>query len=378
MAIGLYIHVPFCVKKCAYCDFVSYPYDAGLAASYVSALDTEMALHARNMTSEHRQVKSIYLGGGTPTTLGGEQLAAILDGCRRHFMVAENAEITVECNPGTVDLAKLEQVRRAGVNRLSIGVQAYQEKLLSRLGRIHRWSEVIEAARNCRQAGFDNMSVDLIFGIPGQTMEDWRESLHRVMELSPQHVSAYNLKIEPDTPLHRDVTSGYLVPCDEELELEMYWYTVDFLTGSGLSHYEISNFALPGREARHNLIYWHNEEYLGLGPAAHSMLSGHRFSNIKSVESYISRLKKRESVIHELHCQTEDEQVSETVFLGLRLIHGLDLEAFAHKHGRPIFEIFGDQLKRLQKLGLIEIDDDRIRLTEKGLPLANEVFAEFV
>lgn len=378
MAVGLYIHVPFCYKKCNYCDFISYPYDADLAASYVCALKAEMSLHTVNMCPEHKIIKSIYLGGGTPTVLSGEQLADIINNCCRYFRLTGDAEITVECNPGTVDQDKLHKIRQAGVNRISIGVQTYQQELLSRLGRIHNWQEVENTVHYSKAAGFDNLAIDLIFGIPGQTMRDWRETLDRVWEMSPRHISAYNLKIEPDTPLHQDVVSGYLAPCDEDLELEMYWYTIGFLTGLGFVHYEISNFALPGSEARHNLIYWRNQEYLGLGPAAHSMLKEHRFSNVESVELYINRLEKNESAIHKLHCLTREEQMAETVFLGLRLIDGLDMEVFARKFGQPITEVFGDQLNKLLGQGLLEIDENHLKLTGKGLPLANEAFIEFI
>jgi len=378
LAIGLYIHVPFCIKKCSYCDFVSYPYEAGLAASYVHALGKEMALHAEGMTAQQRTVRSVYLGGGTPTVLSGEQIASIMEGCRRHFNFTGDVEVTVECNPGTVDLAKLKIIKEAGVNRLSMGVQAYQQKMLSRLGRIHTWKQVVEAVSRCREAGFENLSLDLMFGIPGQTMAHWKETLKRVLELSPQHISAYNLKIEPDTPLHRDITSGYLVPCDEGLEVEMYWYTIDFLTGHGFNHYEISNFALPCREAQHNLLYWHNEEYLGLGPAAHSMLGNSRFSNVENVESYIRRLNNNSPVITEKRVLTWEEQVSETVFLALRLTGGIDLKAFEQRFGGSLFDIFRQQIGKLVRLGLLEKNDNNLKITKKGLPLANEVFLEFV
>lgn len=378
MAIGLYIHVPFCVKKCNYCDFISYPYDAGLAASYVSALGREMALHAADMTPEERIVRSIYLGGGTPTVLRGDQLVEIIENCRKHFTVAADAEITVECNPGTVDFRKLAEVRQAGVNRLSIGVQAYQQKLLDLLGRIHGWRNVEETVDSSRQAGFDNISLDLIFGIPGQSLRSWQKTLQNILALSPQHVSAYNLKIEPDTPLYRDVASGCLLPCDEELELEMFWYVIDNLTGKGFNHYEISNFALPGREARHNLIYWRNEEYLGLGPAAHSMLRGQRFINEENVELYIQKMCNNQSVVREKQQLSTEEQISETIFLGLRLIEGLDLPGFEKRFGKPVEHLFGAELKKLSNLGLIEISEKHLKLTEKGLPVANEVFVEFI
>lgn len=378
MAIGLYIHVPFCVKKCNYCDFISYPYDAGLAASYVSALGREMAMHSAGLTPEERSVRSIYLGGGTPTVLQGSQLVEIIGNCRKYFTIADDAEITVECNPGTVDLRKLAEIRQAGVNRLSIGVQAHQQNLLDRLGRIHGWKSVEETVDSARQAGFENISLDLIFGIPGQSLRDWQDTLKNILALSPQHVSAYNLKIEPDTPLFRDVASGYLLPCDEELELEMFWYGIDYLAGNGFNHYEISNFGLPGREARHNLIYWRNEEYLGLGPAAHSMLRGQRFSNEEKVELYIKKLHNNQPVVVERQQLTVEEQISETVFLGLRLIEGLGLANFTRRYGKPVERIFGAELQKLSTLGLIEISENHIKLTEKGLPVANEVFAEFV
>jgi len=349
-----------------------------LAASYVSALEKEMARHIVNIKDENRVVNSVYLGGGTPTVLSGEQLVRILDTCRRLFRLAGDAEITVECNPGTVDLKKLSMIREAGANRVSIGVQAYQQKLLTRLGRIHRWQEVVEAVDCCRRAGIENLNLDLIFGIPGQTMEHWRETMEMVLGLSPEHISAYNLKIELNTPLHREVDSGYLAPCDEELELLMYWYTVKTLTGAGFKHYEISNFARPGYPARHNLVYWQNGEYLGLGPAAHSMIDGYRFSNVESVELYISKLGQGEPVIHELHRLTRDEQISETVFLGLRLLDGLNLDSFAGRFGETLPQIYGKQVEKLIHCGLLELADNKLKLTEKGIPLANEVFAEFV
>ena len=378
MAIGIYIHVPFCLKKCNYCDFISYPYDAGLALSYVSALKKEMAFHAQNMFSEHRRVRSIFLGGGTPTVLPGDLLAVILDNCRTYFSLAEDAEITVECNPGTVTPEKFALLKEAGVNRISIGVQAYQQRLLSLLGRNHSFREFAAAVDSCRQAGFENINFDLIYGIPGQTMRDWQETLDVILDNSPRHISAYCLKIEPDTPLHREVTSGYLVPCDEDTQLEMYWYTIKLLADRGYVHYEISNFALPGMEARHNLIYWHNEEYLGLGPAAHSMLDKYRFSNVESVASYIKKLEKKETAVYRKTRLTEAEQISETVFLGLRLLAGLDTNEFEQRFKQSFFDIYQKQIDKLIGLDLIKIAENRVLLTKKGLPVANEVFAEFI
>lgn len=378
MSVGLYIHVPFCIKKCSYCDFVSYPYDTGLAEAYVCALDKEMILNVRGLSEEQRVLKSIYIGGGTPTCLSGDLLGKLLKQCRQHFIIAADTEITVECNPGTVDARKFHLMREAGVNRISMGVQAYQQKMLSVLGRIHNWKDVETAASCCREAGFDNLSFDLMSGIPGQTMGDWQESLEKIIELNPKHISAYSLKIEPETPMHRDVAEGLVELCDEEMELEMFLFTIDYLAKYGYSHYEISNFAYKGMESRHNLIYWHNEEYLGLGPAAHSMLDGRRFSNVQSVELYISRLNAGESIVDTSISLSVEEQMSETVFLGLRLTDGLDLAAFKQRFGRSVSDVYEIQLKNLTRLGLIDMSGNRIRITAKGLPVANVVFAEFI
>lgn len=378
MPIGLYIHVPFCIKKCSYCDFVSYPHDLELASAYVHALEKEMIFHASNMSEQQRTLKSVYVGGGTPSCLSGELLSAIFNNCHKYFLVSPGAEITVECNPGTVDTEKFYKLRNAGVNRISMGVQACQPQLLSTLGRIHDWQDAATAVRSCREAGFDNLSLDLIFGVPGQTMGDWMESLSNVVGLTPEHISAYNLKLEPDTLLQRQVASGQLTPCDEDLEVEMFRYAVEFLFNHGYKHYEISNFALAGRESRHNLTYWLNEEYLGLGPAAHSMLNRSRFSNVESVELYIRRLKNGDSVIDTTSRLTREEQISETVFLRLRLVEGLDMEEFEQRFGLRFSKYYSKQLDKLRALGLVEINGKNLKLTESGLLLANEVFAEFI
>lgn len=370
--------MPFCIKRCNYCDFISNSYDAGLAASYVYALTREIRKYDDCLNDEQRIVKSIYIGGGTPTVLSGVQLATILDACRKLFVLDDDAEITIECNPGTVNFDKLNLIKNAGVNRISIGVQAYQHNLLARLGRIHNWQDVVEAVRCSKEAGFDNISLDLIFGIPGQIMADWQESLERVLDLSPQHISTYNLKIETGTSLHRDVSGGKISPCDEDLELEMFWYTADFLKNQGFRHYEISNYALLGREARHNMIYWLNREYLGLGPAAHSMLEGRRFSNEESVELYINKINENLLPVCATSKISTEDSMAETVFLGLRMIDGLDIHAFKQKYGCSVNDVFAIQLKKLCGLGLIEIGKNYLRLSKKGLPLANEVFVEFI
>lgn len=378
MPIGLYIHVPFCLKKCNYCDFVSYPHDAGLAASYLYGLKKEMALYAARLPETHRTLSSIYVGGGTPTTLSNELLAEIFAGVRANFVWPADIEVTMEANPGTVDEDRFSVLREAGVNRISLGAQAAQERLLSFLGRRHGWRQVEAAVGAARRAGFANISIDLIYGIPGQKLPDWQETLKHAAALGIEHISAYNLKIEPDTPLHRDVTAGYIMPCDEELEVEMLYYTVDFLCEHGYRHYEISNFARPGFEARHNLIYWQNGEYLGLGPAAHSYINGVRFANKADLRHYQAELAAGRAPVAEEERLTARDRLAEAMFLGLRLMEGIDLGQFAEMYGADPEVLFGESLAKLKKLELISLSGRRLRLTRKGLPLANEVFAEFV
>ncbi|MCL6447018.1 MAG: radical SAM family heme chaperone HemW [Armatimonadetes bacterium] len=378
MSIGLYIHVPFCLKKCNYCDFISYPYNEKDADAYLNALIKEMELVSASLPPEAKEVETIYLGGGTPTCLPAPALAAILGSCRRCFFVLPGAEITVEANPGTVDGVKLAALREAGVNRLSLGVQAVQERLLKFLGRMHTFEQAREAVRMAREAGFANLNLDLIFGIPGQTPADWEECLKRILDLRPSHVSTYGLQLEEGTPLWRDVQAGKVAPVDEEAELAMFELAIEILTAAGLIHYEISNFAVPAGRCRHNLRYWRNLPYLGLGPAAHSFSGSCRFSNETSLEKYVVRLKAGELPVAGREKLTRQTLLAETVFLGLRLREGLDLKAFADRFGQAVEEVYRVELDRLLKLNLIEIKNNFLRLTPRGLPVANQVFASFV
>lgn len=378
MAIGLYIHVPFCIRKCLYCDFVSYPYDPEAARRYRAALLQEMALYQCRLTQEDRQLKTIFIGGGTPTCLPAEELAAILDGCRRYFHWLPGAEVTVEANPGTVDTEKLTILRFAGVNRLSLGVQSCQGHLLQLLGRIHDFDQAVEAVHLARRAGFNNISVDLIFGITGQTLVDWRNCLESILALSPEHISAYGLQIEEETPLARAVAEGRIVPCDEETELSMYQEVMDLLSARGFEHYEISNFARPGYRCRHNLGYWHNRPYLGLGPAAYSYLGNIRYYNIRLLAEYGCRIARGELPVAAEEYLSRQTMMAETVFLALRVLEGLNLEEFAARFGERAEDVYGKQIKHLSRLGLVEINSGYLRLTTRGLPLANAVFAEFV
>lgn len=378
MSIGIYIHVPFCIKKCHYCSFVSFPREEGQVSGYMEALAREMEMRARALSGDQKNVDSVYIGGGTPTCLPGEDLASILEKVFSAFNVDSGAEITVEANPGTVDRAKLDILKMSGVNRLSIGFQACHPDILATLGRIHSYPGAVESFREARRAGFDNINVDLIFGVPGQSFEQWAGCLQEVAGLGPDHISAYGLHLEEGTPLHERVVRGELDPCPEDQEAEMYLNLIDTLAEKGYVQYEISNFALPGRFCRHNLRYWHNHQFLGLGAAAHSYLDGRRFSNEPILTNYIEAICKGGLPVcwqEEIGPQT---QISETIFLALRLKEGLDTEEFRKRFGVGIDQLYQEKIRRLEGLGLVERADGRLRLTRRGQLLGNVVFSEFV
>ena len=285
---GLYIHIPFCLRKCNYCDFISYDYNHELAEEFLLALFSEFKLLKERYDSP--QLDTVYFGGGTPTCLSGEELARILEEVANTFSIAEGAEITCEMNPATGLKEDLEVMKEAGFNRLSIGVQAFDDETLNYLGRIHNLEQVLETYRLARQVGFDNINLDLIFAIPGQTKEDWRKSLKEVLRLNPEHLSLYNLKIEEDTPFYRMLEADELEPADEDIEYWMYKEAIDMLEEAGFEHYEISNFARPGHRSRHNMGYWQYKPYLAAGPAAHDFDGKRRYYNLSDLEDYQDHL----------------------------------------------------------------------------------------
>ncbi len=378
MSIGLYIHVPFCIKKCLYCDFISYPLSEKAVKIYLGSLVREINLYGSALADEDKIITSIFFGGGTPTTLPAASFKVLLDAVRSAFSLTAECEITVEANPGTVDEAGLAGLRQAGVNRLSIGVQSFDDRLLAVLGRLHSAAQAARAAHLARKAGFDNLNLDLIFGIPGQSAHDWRETLRGALQIAPEHLAAYCLQLEEGTPLAQAVEGGAIRPCPEETELTMYRDAAAFLTAQGYEHYEISNFARPGKRCAHNLIYWLNRPYLGLGPAAHSLLKGVRFANEITLEGYSDRLSREEYPVESRTRLTVADEMSEMMFLGLRLIGGINLKEFYGRFGRRAEDVYRREIAALMQKGLLEISSGRLRLTKKGLPLGNVVFREFV
>jgi len=378
MAAGLYIHVPFCLRKCRYCDFISYPYSEAAAGEYLGALKREVELYGETLANGDKTFSTVFIGGGTPTCLPAEQLAAVLERVRGVFTLSPHCEVTVEANPGTVDENALKALKAAGVNRLSLGVQSFDDSLLRVLGRAHTAAEAEAAFRAVRSAGFDNINLDLIFGIPGQSAAGWDETLRRVARLGPEHVAAYSLQVEEGTPLALSIEREEISACPEELELLMYRRVIGFLKRAGFVHYEISNFARPGRESRHNLGYWRNRFYLGLGPAAHSYLGGRRFANETSLDRYCERLGRGEFPVAEQEEITPAVEMAETIFMGLRLLKGIRLSDFEQRFSRRVEEVYRGEISRLTGMGLVELGGGVLRLTKKGLPLANEVFKAFV
>ncbi len=373
---GLYIHIPFCGSKCNYCDFNSYAGKLELAREYFSSMKKEISLYHGEM--QYNMADTIFIGGGTPSVVEHKYIGEILSACRTYLNIAEGCETTIESNPGTLDLEKLQAYMGYGINRISIGLQACQEHLLKYLGRRHSTEDFINSVRLAKKAGFDNINADVIFGIPGQTMEDWKETLKMLTEQGLTHISAYSLKIEEGTRFGDMLESGKLVQMEDELDREMYHYAIDYLKQNGFAHYELSNFSKEGYQCRHNLTYWKCIDYLGLGAGAHSYLQDTRFSNTASVEEYIDYLSRGEKPVEERCAIDFCDKMSEYMFLGLRLTGGVTRAEFEELFNQDIFVKYAESFEKLKKNRLIETDGERVRLTGLGLDLANQVFMEFV
>lgn len=374
-AYGLYIHVPFCMQKCLYCDFHSKPKRDGEVSLYLAALEREMQMRAREY--QNTCFSTVFIGGGTPTCLSEDELTVLLLALRRYFAIESSAEFSMEANPGTVTAGKLALLREFGVNRLSLGLQTWQQELLTTLGRIHTSTQFVEAFQSARQAGFKNINVDLMFGLPAQSMKQWVETLQEVVVLHPEHISAYALQVEEGTPFFTRYRQGDLpLPADEET-VEMYLFARRFLRDQGYTHYEISNFALPGHACRHNQGYWRLTPYLGLGPGAHSYSGKVRWGN-ETLSAYLAKLAAGQEPVAEVIPVDREEAKREFMWLGLRLLSGVGRSAYRERFASSLEEDFGPEIRQLVNKGLLLPADDGYRLTERALPVANDVFAAFV
>jgi len=373
-AIGLYIHVPFCLARCAYCDFNSYVGQKDLWGVYVGALAREME------AAGPRRAGSVYIGGGPPTVLPVALLAEILGAAHRSFTLDGDAEISVEANPGTVDASALGRLRELGVNRLSLGVQSLDEDELRLLGRIHSAGQAIEAFYAARQAGLENVNLDLIYGLPGQSMVAWQASLSRALEMGPEHLSLYALSLEEGTPLASRVLRGELPVPDPDVAAEMYEWAEEACAAAGYEHYEISNWARePRLRCRHNLATWRNEPYLGFGAGAHSWAGGKRRWNVARPADYAARGMAGGSPVDGAEEIPPALEMAETTILGLRLLdEGLSLARFRERFGVGARQQYAAELDELSALGLVEVDAERLRLTRRAHLLANQVFYRFL
>lgn len=378
--LEIYLHIPFCVKKCNYCDFLSAPAGEETRAAYVDALLEEI----RGFDEpEDYEVVTVFFGGGTPSILPGQAIFRIMEALREKFSFRKEAEITLEANPGTVDKEKLSFYKKAGINRLSFGLQSADAEELKKLGRIHTWEKFLESFQLAREAGFSNINVDLMSALPGQTKESWEKTLRQVLALQPEHISAYSLIIEEGTPFYqlyeKDVErrdageEPELIPSEEE-ERAMYEATGRILKEQGYLHYEISNYAKPGCECRHNLGYWQRRDYLGFGLGASTLLNPVRYKNTEDLEAYLGGdFSKKEFFV-----LTKDNQIEETMFLGLRVLEGVSKEQFREQFSCELRVVYRKELEKLEKEGLLEEEGDFVRLTSRGIDLSNPVLAEFL
>lgn len=437
--LAVYVHIPFCIKKCAYCDFLSAPAAGEVQERYVKALQCEIRSRTGFLrrTDSHtgrygeafdasqdqcgisagaqddREVCSVFFGGGTPSILEAGRIADILETLRERFSFAADAELTVECNPGTLTREKLFSYRQAGVNRLSIGLQSANNRELRLLGRIHTWEDFLSGYRLARQAGFDNINVDLMSALPGQTPASYEETLRRVAALRPEHISAYSLMIEEGTPFYEmygpegrrgeKEAPGKAVPAqgeerengnisarkeeseagsaplpDEDTERAMYARTQEVLREAGYHRYEISNYALEGRECRHNICYWERTEYIGFGLGAASLFGERRWSNERELLSYIKAAEQGQDVRREIEPLSENARMEEFMFLGMRMMRGVSRGEFRRQFGKSIEQVYGGVLEKYRRLGLLDGDGDRIFLTARGIDVSNMIFCDFM
>lgn len=385
---SLYIHIPFCRHRCAYCDFNTYSGQEYLLNDYVMAVCNELELIGK--ARKNIPLKSIFFGGGTPSLISPHQYQLIFDSINRNYFILPDAEISLEANPGTVDISYLKNLKNLGFNRISFGVQSANPEELKLLERIHTYQDVIDVYRWSRRAGFDNLNFDLIYGLPEQSLESWKKSLQLIAGLSPEHISAYALTIEHGTPFGKWAAKGLIPAADPDLGADQYELTMNYLSSTGYNQYEISNWAKPGLECQHNLQYWHNHNYLGVGAGAHGYVNGCRYSNVLRIKTYIDRMKNANidetnfpssNACVSRHVNNQHIDIQETLMTGLRLTsEGIGVKQFSQRFGINLHEKYGKEIDQLIQKGLLEnkTNPEGYRLTKKGRLLGNQVFMQFV
>jgi len=377
MKLGLYLHFPFCISKCPYCDFNSYQLkEDKQISSYISALYQEITAYSKKIKKS--SIKTIYLGGGTPTILSGIQVYNILEFCRDKFIIDKNAEITIEANPGTLNRDKIKLLVESGINRLSLGAQSFNNLFLKKLGRIHNTKDIINSYSLAREIGLNNINIDIMFALPGQTTEELQDTLKKAVSLKSDHLSLYNLTINPGTEYYEEHIKGKLKLPTEDEEFDMYSLAINFLKENNFEHYEIANFARPYKKSMHNLIYWQNKPYLGIGAGAYSFINGYRYMNYENPARYIKEVMSGKLPIDNGERLPLRKRMIETIILGLRTKDGVSYKEFAKRFKVDINNTFYKPIKKLVNSGLLQKDNCKIKLTKKGIFLANTVFREFI
>lgn len=374
--LGLYIHIPFCVTKCKYCDFNSFKIDLNEKIKYLNYLGEEMKLYKEEI--KNREIDSVFVGGGTPSILNENEINILFEKIKENFNIKSNAEITMECNPGTLTLNKLKAMKKSGVNRLSIGLQAVQNHHLKYIGRIHTFEEFEKNYHDAKQMGFDNINIDLMYALPNQSREDWMESLEKVVKLNPTHISAYSLILEENTELFKMYERDEFNLLDENTDIEMYEYTIDYLKSHGYNQYEISNYAKDNFECKHNVLYWKCEEYVGIGASASGYFNGIRYNNICELDNYEKMILEGEKPIEWEEKLSIKDEIEESIFLGLRMNEGIQISDFKEKYNFDFEKEYKNEIEKLSKMELIEIDNNRMKLTQKGREISNSIFVEFI
>jgi len=378
MARGIYIHIPFCHQICNYCDFNKVFFKNQPVDEYIEALGCEIEMTVKELPESFANIETIFIGGGTPTALSAEQITRLLSLIAKHISLSNVKEFTSEANPDELTREKLQALLDGGVNRLSMGVQSFDQELLKKIGRTHSNEHVYNTIELAKEVGFTNISIDLMYGLPGQTMEQWQDTLNKAMALNLPHYSAYSLIVEPKTIFYIQYAKGKLALPSEDLEAEMYDVLMTTMEAHNKYQYEISNFAETGFESIHNKIYWDNDEYAGFGAGAHGYLQGIRYSNHGPIKKYIETVQSGTRPLVHCHTVTAQERLEEQMFLGLRKVEGVSHHVFENKFNRSIQEIYAKQIDQLEKEELLDVDENGVRLTRKGRFVGNEVFQQFL
>ena len=374
--LGLYIHIPFCIKKCKYCDFNSFKLNVDEKRKYLNSLKREMELYKVNL--EDKSIDSVFVGGGTPSILNEEEIKILFQNIKNNFRIKDSAEITMECNPGTLTLNKLKTMKACGVNRLSIGLQAVQNNHLEYIGRVHTYEEFEKNYYQAKEVGFENINIDLMYALPNQSKEDWMESLEKVVKLNPTHISSYSLILEENTELFNMYQKHEFKLLDEDTDIEMYEYTINYLKSNGYNQYEISNYAQKGFECKHNILYWKCENYVGLGVSASGFLNERRYNNLCELDKYEEIIHSGKKPIEWEEKLSIKDEIEENIFLGLRMNEGIKFKDFYEKYNLDFEEEYKIEIDKLKKMELIETNDEGMRLTQKGREISNSVFVEFM